>query len=78
MVGEQTKGDGAMPDLEYADAERIRARLGFTKVVFCRYLRVSRMQYHRWKQIGIAGPAQQVLKLMEKEPGRTVEVLMEG
>ena len=64
-----------MADVTYEDAEKLRKRLGVNKLVFCRYLRVSRTQYYRSKSAGVAGPVQQVLRLIERDPWRVIEVL---
>ena len=63
--------------MSYEDAERIRKGIGMNKIKFRGVLQVSRTKYWRWKNIGVEGPARQLLRIIDARP-ESVDILAEN
>ena len=62
--------------IAFEDAEMIRKELKLHVNKFCMVLGVSRATYYAWKQRGISGTAQQLLRVMKTHREEVFKVLL--
>ena len=69
MSGIELQKDCAGTIVTHEDMERVRIRLGLTVEGFCAiYLDVHPSTYHRWKERGAPGTAQNFMRIMDAFP----------